>query len=117
MSFHNLIAHFFLVLTNIPLGFPGGTVVKNSPTNAGDTDVSSIPGPGRLPGEGNGNTLQYSCLKNSMDRRAWWATVHGVTKSQAQLRTHTHTLPGYTTVYLCTHLLKDILIASKCCQL
>ena len=74
-------------------------------------------GPGRLPGEGNGNTLQYSCLKNSMDRRAWWATVHGVTKSQAQLRTHTHTLPGYNTVYLCTHLLKDILIASKCCQL
>ena len=81
MSFHNLIAHFFLVLTNIPLGFPGGTVVKNSPTNAGDTDVSSIPGPGRLPGEGNGNTLQYSCLKNSMDRVVWQVIVHGVEES------------------------------------
>ena len=41
-----------------------------------------IPGSGRFPGEGNGNLLQYSCLENSMDRGAWWATVHGVTKSQ-----------------------------------
>ena len=50
------------------------------PSNAGDP--CSIPGLGRSPGEGNGNPLQYSCLKNSMDRGAWWATVHGVTKSQ-----------------------------------
>ena len=41
-----------------------------------------IPGSGRFPGEGNGNLLQYSCLENSMDRGAWWATVHGVTKSR-----------------------------------
>ena len=60
-------------------GFPGGSVVKNPPANAGDTD--SIPGAGRSPGEGNGNPLQYSCLENPMDRGAWWATVHGVTES------------------------------------
>ena len=45
----------------------------------------SIPGLGRSPGEGNGNPLQYSCLGNPMDRGAWWATVHGVAKSQALL--------------------------------
>ena len=49
-------------------GFPGGTVVKNPPANAGDArDASSIPGLGRSPGEGNGNPFQYSCLENSMD--------------------------------------------------
>ena len=62
-------------------GFPGGTVVKNPPTNAGDTeDADSIPGLERNPGRGNGYSLQYSCLKNSMDRGVWQATVHGVTK-------------------------------------
>ena len=50
-----------------------------------------IPGSGRSPGEGNGNPLQYSCLENPMDRRAWWATVHGVAKSQIRLSAHTHT--------------------------
>ena len=54
-------------------------VVKYPLANAGD--VGSIPKSGRSPGEGNGNPLQYSCLENPMDRRAWWATVHGVTKS------------------------------------
>ena len=50
-------------------GFPGGTVVKNLPISAGNTrDMCSIPGSGRYPGVGNGNTLQYSCLENSMDR-------------------------------------------------
>ena len=53
------------------------------PTNVEDT--GSIPGLGRSPGDGNGNSLQYSCLENSMDRGAWRAIVHGVTKSQ----THT----------------------------
>jgi len=58
-------------------------VVKNLPANAGDArDAGSIPGSGRSPGEGNGNPLQYSCLGNPMDRGAWQATVHGVTKSQ-----------------------------------
>ena len=59
--------------------FPGGSVVKNLPANAGD--LSSIPGLGRSLGEGHGNSLQYSCLENSMDRGAWQATVHGITKN------------------------------------
>ena len=57
------------------LGFPGGSEVKNLPANAGD--VGLIPGSGRSPGEGNGNSFQYSCLENSMDRGAGQATVHG----------------------------------------
>ena len=112
------------------MGFPGGSVVKDLPANAGDMDwipglarspggvhgnalqysslenptdfhfflfmvaqmvkasaynardLGSIPGSGRSPREGNGNSLQYSCLENPMDGRAWWATVHGVSKSQ-----------------------------------
>ena len=59
--------------------FPNGSEVKASASNAGD--LGSIPGSGRSPGEGNGNPLQYSCLENPMDGGAWWATVHGVTKS------------------------------------
>ena len=63
-------------------GFQGGSVVKDPPASAGDAgDVSSIPGSGRSPGERNGNTFQYSCLENFMNRGAWWATVHGVTES------------------------------------
>ena len=55
---------------------------KESACNAGDTgDVGSISGLGRSPGGGDGNTLQYSCLENPLDRGAWWATVHGVAKS------------------------------------
>ena len=66
--------------------FPGGALVKNLPVNAGDTeDAGLIPGSGRVPGEGNSNSLQYSCLENSMDRGAQWATVHGVTESWIQL--------------------------------
>ena len=59
-------------------GFSVGSVVKNLPDNAGDAgDVGLIPGLGRSPGEGNGNTLQYSFLRNPMDRGAWRITVHG----------------------------------------
>ena len=65
------------------MGFPGGSEVKVSACNAGDLGL--IPGSGRAPGEGNGNPLQYSCLENPMDGGAWWATVHGVAKSQTQL--------------------------------
>ena len=64
-------------------GFPGGLDGKESACNAGDP--GSVPGLGRSPGEGTGNPLQYSCMENSMDRRAWWATVHRVTKGQTQL--------------------------------
>ena len=65
------------------LGFPGGSEVKASASNAGD--LGSVLGLGKSPGEGNGNPLQYSCLENSVDREAWWATVHGVTKSWTRL--------------------------------
>ena len=62
-------------------------MVKNPPANAGDArDVCSIPGSGKSPGERNDNPLQYSCLGNPMDRGAWWATVHRVTKSQTRLK-------------------------------
>ena len=69
-------------------------VVKNLPANAGDTgDVGSIPGSGRSPGGRNRNPLQCFCLKNPMDRGAWWATVQSVAVSDMteQLNTHTHT--------------------------
>ena len=62
---------------------PGGFVVKNWPANAGDS--GSIPGLGRCPGEGNGNSLQYSCLGNLMDKGAWWVTGRGVAKSKTWL--------------------------------
>ena len=80
-------------LYTLHLDFPGGPVMKNLPANAGD--ASSIPGSERSPGEGNGNLLQYSCLHNAMDRRAWWAIVHRIAKSWTWLSTracaHTHT--------------------------
>ena len=68
--------------------FPGGSMVKNPPAIAGD--VGSIPRSGRPPEEGNDNPFQYPCLGNPMDRGAWWATVHGVKKSQTRLKMHTH---------------------------
>ena len=71
------------------LGFPGGSEVKASASNAGD--LGSIPGSGRSPGEGNGNPLQYSCLENPMDGGAWWATAHGVAKSRTRLSDCTFT--------------------------
>ena len=60
------------------MGFPGGSVVKNSLANAGDAGL--IPGSGRSSREGNGNPFQYSCLENPVDRGALWTTVQGVTK-------------------------------------
>ena len=73
-------------------GFPAGSDGKESACNAGD--LSSVPGLGRSPGGGNCNPLQYSCLGNPMERGAWWATGHGVTRSQTRLSdeawTHTH---------------------------
>ena len=69
------------------LGFPGGSVVKNPSTDAGDAaGLCWIPGLGRSPGGGNGNPLQCPCLENSMDRGAWRATVHGVAKSWTRQR-------------------------------
>ena len=68
------------------MGFPGGSDGKESACNAGNP--GSIPGSGRSPGEGNSNPLQYSCLENSMDRGAWWATVHEVPRSWTLLSKH-----------------------------
>ena len=65
--------------TNINKGFPGGSMVKNLPANAGH--LGSIPGLGRFPGEENGNPFQYSCQENSMDKEAWWAIVMESQKS------------------------------------
>ena len=77
----------------VSTGFPGGTVVKNPPANAGDTrDTGSIPGSGRSPGVGNGNPLQYFCLGNPMDREAWRARAHEAAKSRTQLSSHTYTI-------------------------
>ena len=74
--------------SGVPLPSPQvALVVKNSPANAGAIrDAGSIPGSGRSPGEGDGTSLQYSCLENLMDGGAWWAAVHGVAKSQTQLK-------------------------------
>ena len=68
--------------------FPGSSVGQESACNEGG--ASSVPGWGRSPGGGDGNPLQYSCLKSPMDRGAWGATVHGVAKSQTRLSTRTH---------------------------
>ena len=73
------ISDFIQALPCINGGFPGGSNGKESACNAGDP--GSVPGLGSSLGERNGNPLQYSCLENSMDRGAWWATVHRVEKS------------------------------------
>ena len=76
--------------SNVDKGFPGGSVVKNPPANAGDASLN--PGLGRQPGGGNGHPLQYSCLGNPRDRGAWRGTAHRVTKSQTSLSNSTTTL-------------------------
>ena len=68
---------------NYSMDFPGGSIGKESACSAGG--LGSVPGLGRSPGEGNGNSLQDSCLENPMDGRAWWAAVHGVAKSRARM--------------------------------
>jgi len=71
------------------MGFLGGSDGKDSACNAGDP--GSVPESGRSPGEGNGYPLQYSCLENSMDRGAWQAIVHGVTRALDMVEQLTHT--------------------------
>ena len=82
------------------MDFSGSSVGKGFTHNAGDVrDLGLIPELGRSPGEGNGNPIQYSCLGNSMDRGAWWATLHGVTKSQTGLKR----LSMDTCIHIMTH--------------
>ena len=82
---------------------PGGSVVKNPPSNIGD--MSSIPGLGRSLGWGNANLLQYPCLETPMDRGVWRATVHGVTKSQTRLSTRAYILYTLLKNHKCNRLL------------
>ena len=102
------------------VGFPGGSEAKASACNAGD--LGSIPGSGRSSGEGNGNPLQYSCLENPMDRGAWWATVHGVAKSQTRLSDFTslhfkHSISDSCSLPCCyycyQYLLRGVSISTK----
>ena len=95
-----LVEKHLMMYVNIFLGFPSSTDGKESACNAGDS--GSIPGWGRSPGEWNGNPLQYSCLENSVDRGAWWATVHGVAKSQHDWATNRFHF----------HICKDLLLGS-----
>ena len=68
------------------MGFPGGTSGKNPPANSGDIrEAGSVPGLRRSPGGRHGNTVQYSCLENPVDREAWWTMVHRVAKNWTQL--------------------------------
>ena len=84
------------------MDFPDGSVVKNLPANVGDAgDIGWIPWSGRSSGEGNGNPLHYSCLGNFMDRGAWLAIVHWVTKSLTRLSVHACT---YVSVYIHTYM-------------
>ena len=80
-------------------GFPGGSDGEEPACNAGDTGL--IPGWGRSPGGRHGNPLQYSCLENPIDRGAWRATVHGVTKSQTQLKQLSMHADTYILAALC----------------
>ena len=77
---NNLTYMFVRIKMQSCMPHPGGSDSKESACNVGN--LASIPGSGRFPEEGNGSPLQYSCLENPMDRGAWPATVHGVTKSR-----------------------------------
>ena len=89
LHFHWLTDHYILWCIwwyMVYFWHPCGAVVENPFASAKDVrDVGSVPGLGRSPGAGNGNPLQYSCLDNFMDRGAWQAVVHGITKSQTWL--------------------------------
>ena len=91
-------------------GFPGGSVVENQPANSGD--AGSIPGSGRSPGVENGNPLQYSCLENSTDGRAWQATVHGVSKESDMTEHELHIRIRETCVWIWALLTQSFLVYS-----
>ena len=101
-SYRHLKVIFLMVCLTSLKGFPGGSEVKVSACNAGDLGL--IPGLGRSHGEGNGNPLQYSCLENPMDGEAWWATVHGVAKSQTRLNDFTDFISPAYILYNTSHI-------------
>ena len=89
ISIHLTLKHHIVHLKNVLHIVCHSSVGKEFACNAGD--LSSIPGSGRSPGEGNGNQLQYSCLEKPMDRGVWQATVHGVAKNRTErLSRHAH---------------------------
>ena len=96
------------------MGFPGGSDGKETACNTGN--LGSISGSGRSLGERNGNPFQYSYLENSMDRGAWWATAHGVTKSQTHWPTNTTNIETHTYIciyicmYVCLLLFKNVIL-------
>ena len=97
--FLNYLSFSYWILS-VLWGFPGDSVVKNPPVNVGDArDTSLIPGLERFSGGGNDNPLQYICLKNSMDRGAWQAPVHGVVKSWKPVIDWAHRSVLYITWY------------------
>ena len=101
------ISHYFFWASEVAL------VVKNPPANRGHAgETGSIPGLGRSPGIGNGNSLQYSCLENPMNRGVWWTTAHKVRKSQTRLSNWVHyffTVPYYHLIsVLCDSNIHDL---------
>ena len=90
----NFFFPFYLYLCEI-MGFPCGAIVKNLLAKQEMRDACSVPGSGRSPGEGNGNSVQYSCLGNPTSRGDWWATVHGVAESHTTEHTHKEQTWGY----------------------
>ena len=95
-SIHFVVQHKLMQECKAIMSFLSSSVVKNPPANAQDARIKgSIPGSGRSPGGGNGNSLQYPCLGNPMDRGVWQATVHRVTKSRTWLRDWAHTQSNY----------------------
>ena len=101
-DFLRFLCRWILVLNT---GFIGASqvalVVKNSPASAGDLRYAgSVPGLGRSPGEGHGNPFQYSCLETSVERGAWWATLHGVAKSWMRVkRLNVHACEVYMVIF------------------
>ena len=105
------------LLDSFPCDWVFNRDISSFPANSGDVrDARSIPGLGRSPGGGHGNLLQYSCLENPMDTGAWWATVHGIAKSQTQLSNLLtwRTLYEFSFHFLRTWYLGKGLIDCKC---
>ena len=108
---HTYACIHLLIYIYIYIGLPWWLTGKESTCSAGDArDAGSILGLGRSPGGGHGNPVQYSCLKNPMDRGAWWVTVHGVPESgMTEVTEHAHTyMYIYTFICIYLHILINV---------